>query len=60
MDSRNDEQRRSRFFSPDMVDGEFLPCLLEVPLGLRFRGRQALFSSQTIKPEAENKEQRYG
>ena len=60
MDSRNDEQRRPRFFSPDMVDGEFLPGFLEVRLGLRFRERLALFGSQTIEPEAENKEYRYG
>jgi hypothetical protein len=60
MDSRNDEQRRSRFFSPDMMDGEFLPCFLEVCIGLRFRGFLVLFRSQTIEPEAENKECRCG
>jgi hypothetical protein len=56
MDSRNDEQCRSRFFSLEMVDGEFLPCPLEVSLGLSFRDRQVFFSSEAGKPEAENRE----
>jgi hypothetical protein len=58
MDSRNNKQRRSLLSSPDSVNGQFLPGFLKVRLGLRFRDCPALFGSQIMKPEAENKEHR--
>ena len=53
MDPRNHEQRGPRLFSPDVVDGQFLPGFMEVRLGLRFREPLAIFGCQITKPEAE-------